>query len=244
MVVFLDYDGTLTHIVDRPELAELSDEMRATLKTLADLCTVAVISGRDRSDVERRVGLESIFYAGSHGFDIAGPHGRQIRHEEGTHCLSDIAHADAALRERLSDVKGALVERKKYSVAVHFRLVAPQEIGIVSETVDNVLSQEPNLRKTEGKKIYELQPRIDWDKGKAVLWLLRALNLASESVLPLYLGDDITDEDAFRALSSFGIGIYVGEQSASTAAQYALRNPAEVQQFLRKLIALLGSRAS
>ena len=71
--VFLDYDGTLTPIVARPELAVLAEEMRRTVRTLAARCPVAIVSGRDRTDVQRLVRIEGLIYAGSHGFDIAGP---------------------------------------------------------------------------------------------------------------------------------------------------------------------------
>ena len=87
--------------------------------------------------------------------------------------------------------------------------------------------------------MYELQPDIDWNKGRAVVWLLETLGLDQPEVLPLYIGDDRTDEDAFRVLAHRGIGIVVGEQPRPTAARYALKNPAEVERFLRELIAWL-----
>ncbi len=243
LVVFLDYDGTLTPIVERPELATMTEDMRRTLRTLADHCTVAIVSGRDRPDVERLVNLDTLFYAGSHGFDIAGPHGQHFRHEEGRQFLPEIDRAERTLTEKLAGVKGALIERKKYSVAVHYRLVPTDRLAEIQEAVQALLSGLPNLKMKEGKKVYELQPRIDWDKGKAVLWLFGALKLDPLTALPLYLGDDITDEDAFRALTGIGIGIFVGERTASTAATYSLRNTTEVRQFLERLIALLGSKA-
>lgn len=243
LAVFLDYDGTLSPIVDRPELAIMSEEMRATVKALADHSTVAIISGRDRRDVEQLVNLDSLFYAGSHGFDIAGPHDWHVQHEPGAQYLPLIDRAEKALREALSGVKGAIVERKKYSVAVHYRLVADDGVKTVQDAVHAVLSHQSELRKMEGKKIYELQPRIDWDKGKAVLWLLEALDLHKTAVLPLYLGDDITDEDAFKALMNVGVGIVVGDDARRTIAHYALKNPDEVQNFLQRLIASLQSKS-
>jgi alpha,alpha-trehalase len=241
LAVFLDYDGTLTPIVDRPEFAFMSDEMRAAVNALADHSTVAIISGRDRRDVEQLVQLDSLFFAGSHGFDIAGPHGWHVQHEPGTQYLPLIDRAEKALREALGGVKGAIIERKKYSVAVHYRLVADDGVKTVQEAVKTVLSHQPDLRMLQGKKVYDLQPRIDWDKGKAVLWLLQALDLNKTAVLPLYVGDDITDEDAFRALKNFGVGIVVGDDSRRTIAHYALKDPNEVQNFLQRLIASLRS---
>lgn len=239
LVIFLDYDGTLTPIVARPELAVLSEAMRTTIRTLAEQCTIAIVSGRDRANVERLVKLAGLFYAGSHGFDIAGPHGWEVRHEIGAHCLPELDQAEAMLRERLVSIQGCLVERKKYSVAVHFRLVEDENVEQVSQAVTEVVASRANLRKRDGKRVFEVQPNVDWDKGKAVLWLLRALNLTQDAVLPLYVGDDLTDEDAFRALQDFGIGIVVGDVSRPTAAQYMVKDPDEVGHFLAHLSALL-----
>ena len=243
LALFLDYDGTLTSIVDRPELATMSQEMRATVKALSDHCTVAIISGRDRRDVEQLVNLDSLFYAGSHGFDIGGPHGWHMQHEPAAQDLPSIDRAEKALREALSGVKGTIIERKKYSVAVHYRLVANEDMKTLEEAVKVVLAHQPELRKMDGKKVYDLQPRIDWDKGKAVLWFLQALDLHKTAVLPLYLGDDITDEDAFRALRDFGIGIVIGDDARRTIACYALKTPDEVQDFLQSLIPVLRSKS-
>ena len=152
LVLFLDYDGTLTPIVDRPELAVLSDQMRNTLQALADRWTVGIISGRDRRVVEELVNVNSLFYAGSHGFDIAGPTRVNIQHQVGKEFLLPLDRAETKLRSLLTTIKGVLIERKKYSVAVHYRLVAPQEFEKVKEAVSQVLSSEPDLRKTGGKK--------------------------------------------------------------------------------------------
>jgi trehalose 6-phosphate phosphatase len=109
----------------------------------------------------------------------------------------------------------------------------------VEAMVDDVLARHPDLRKGYGKKVFELQPRLDWHKGKAVLWLLRVLELDGPEVLPLYIGDDLTDEDAFRALGDRGLSIIVEEGSRPTAASYVLKHPEEVRSFLRHLIAWL-----
>jgi alpha,alpha-trehalase len=241
--VFLDYDGTLTPIVERPELAVLSDEMRATITELARLCTVAVISGRDRADVQTLVGLDELVYAGSHGFDIAGPEGLSIQREQGADYLPALTRAHERLREALGGIEGVLIERKRFAIAVHFRQVAEVDVDRVEMAVDEVVERFPKLRKTYGKKIFELRPRIDWDKGKAVLWLLEALSLGGDDVLPLYLGDDVTDEDAYEALRDRGIGILVADSVCLTAARYVLRDPDEVARFLRRLIGMLKGGA-
>ncbi len=136
------------------------------------------------------------------------------------------------LRDALAPVAAALVEPKRFAVAVHYRQVDDADIAAVEAAVDRVLRAVPELRKTHGKKVFELRPRFDWDKGKAVLWLLEALGLDRPEVLPFYLGDDTTDEDAFRALAGRGIGIFVGQPEAETAAAYRLDEPDDVGRLL------------
>jgi alpha,alpha-trehalase len=237
--VFLDYDGTLTPIVARPDLAVLSDAMRTLVQALADRCTVAIISGRDRANVERMVGLDGLVYAGSHGFDIAGPGGLRKEHERAAAYLPALDRAEERLRKELAGIAGSLVERKKFAIAVHYRLVAKEDIERVARSVESVAAEIPELRRTTGKMVFELRPRIDWDKGKAVLWLLAALGLDGKDVLPLYLGDDDTDEDAFTALAGRGIGILVTDAPRSTAAGYVLADTDEVGRFLGALTAML-----
>jgi trehalose 6-phosphate phosphatase len=173
--VFLDYDGTLTPIVARPELAVLGDEMRAVLRDLAARCSVAIVSGRDMQDVRKLVGLDDLVYAGSHGFDIAGPNGLRIQHEQGAAFTAAVEQAVARLRPEVSGIDGSLIEPKRYAVAVHYRQVADADVPKLEGIVDRVIEAVPKLRKTHGKKVFELRPRFDWDKGKAVLWLLSAL---------------------------------------------------------------------
>lgn len=233
-VVFLDYDGTLTPIVARPDLAVLSDTMRARLAALAAKCTVAIVSGRDLADIRRLVGLDDLIYAGSHGFDIAGPDGLHIQHEQGAAFIEAVRQAAERLRPAVADIQGALVEPKRFAVAVHYRQVADADVAQVEAAVDAVLAEIPALHKTHGKKVFELRPRFDWDKGKAVLWLMRALELDGPNVLPFYIGDDLTDEDAFTALGEAGITIYVGHPER-TAARYVLDDPHAAGAFLTKL---------
>jgi alpha,alpha-trehalase len=237
--VFLDYDGTLTPIVARPDLALLSTEMRAVLRALALRCSVAVISGRDLADVQRLVGLDGIVYAGSHGFDISGPGGLRIEHEQGAAFTAAVNRAAERLRPALAQIKGALVEPKRFAVAVHYRQVAEAEMPRVEAIVDGVLEAVPELRKAHGKKVFELRPRFDWDKGKAVKWLLKALGQTSAEYLPFYLGDDVTDEDAFQALSDTGVTIFVGVPER-TAARYVLADVKEVGVFLTELTRVAG----
>jgi alpha,alpha-trehalase len=233
LAVFLDYDGTLTPIVSHPQDAWLADSMRQALRELAARMPVAILSGRDLDDVRRRVDIAGIVYAGSHGFDIAGPHG--LRRQMGSEFLPKLDRAKKELQEALDGISGARVERKRFSIATHYRNVKEENVPRVKQAVGEVAWRHPDLRKMTGRKVHELQPDIDWDKGRALMWLLETLGLEGRNVCPIYIGDDRTDEDAFRVLKQRGIGILVSEKPRFTAARYSLRDPAEVERFLRKI---------
>jgi trehalose-phosphatase len=232
--LFLDYDGTLTPIVARPELAVLPEETRALLRELAQSFPVAIVSGRDLADVQKMVGLDDLVYAGSHGFDIQGPGGLRLQNEQAKSALPDLDAAESALNARIGDIDGAWVERKHFAIAVHYRQVEDKDAPRVEALVKQVQSEHPALRLKGGKKIWELQADIEWDKGRAVLWLLEHLGLDRPDILPIYMGDDVTDEDAFRALGDRGLGIVVGAPD-ETHAHYTLRDTDEVPPFLRLL---------
>jgi trehalose-phosphatase len=207
--------------------------MRQTLQSLAARVPVAILSGRDLDDVRGRVLVDGIVYAGSHGFDIAGAGG--LRRELGAAYLPVLDAAETELREALDEIPDAQLERKHFSVAAHYRNVNEDDASKVALAVDAVAAKHRELRRMDGKKVYELLPDIDWNKGKAVLWLLETLDLARGKVLPIYVGDDRTDEDAFRALEKHGVAILVSEHPQITAANYWLSNPEEVERFLQKI---------
>jgi alpha,alpha-trehalase len=236
VAVFLDYDGTLTPIVSQPEDAWLSASMRQMLRELAARVPVAILSGRDLDDVRRRVDLDGIVYAGSHGFDIAGP---GFRREFGAEYLADLDTAERELHEPLDEISGAQLERKRFSIAAHYRNVNENDVPTLTQAVEAVAARHRELRRIDGKKVYELLPDIEWDKGKAVMWLLEALALERENIRPIYIGDDSTDENAFRAIDQRGVGVLVSDQSQPTAAIYSLKDPTEVERFLRALTAAL-----
>lgn len=242
IAVFLDYDGTLTPIVRRPDLATLTDDMRATLRRLAAVWPTTIISGRDREDVAARVGLDGLNYAGSHGFDIAGPEADGVRLEVARDVAPAIAAAADELRRRTEGIPGVIVEHKKYAASVHYRQVDPDRVPEVERIVDETLARRPELKKGTGKKVFELRPAIDWNKGRALLWLLDELGLDRPDVVPLYIGDDVTDEDAFRAIEDRGIGIITAEIPRPTAARYALQDVHEVRELLERLATLGEAR--
>lgn len=233
LVVFLDYDGTLSPIVDDPAAATLSDSMRAALKHLAARVPVGIVSGRDLGEVQAFVDDDSLYFAGSHGFDLAGPNGWHEVVELGQRFLPTLAAAADDLETRLSSVDGARVERKRFSLAVHFRQVAADAEAAVAQAVQETIARYSDLRASAGKKVYDIKPRADWHKGRAVLSLLATLDLEGDDVLPVYVGDDTTDEDAFRSLSDRGIGVVVRDgPDRRTAARFALEDTGDVECFL------------
>jgi len=276
LVVFLDYDGTLTPIVERPELAILTPEGRKAISKLSECCLVSIVSGRSRQDVQSKVGLPDLLYAGSHGFDISAPvktiekycgkesldslikqegtsveHNHQdlITYQVGGEFIPTLNHLFEELKRQLGDIEGCILENNLFSLSVHYRLIQSEEdLERVRQTVEQLSNEQDGKTKiTPGKKVYEIRANYDWNKGKAVMKLLDFCGLNdSQKVFALFLGDDKTDEDAFKYLkeNGLGIGILVSPQSSernvcssgiNTHAKYYLNSPESVKEFLEKL---------
>ncbi len=234
-LVCLDFDGTLSEIVSDPDAATLVEGAAEVLKKLAVQCPVAILSGRDLTDIQNRVGLAGLWYAGSHGFELVGPDGSRHDNEAAAAAVPVLERAAGALLDELTDIPGVRVEHKRYAVAVHYRNVSPDCVGRVIAATHKY-GRVHGLRVTGGRKVVELRPDIDWDKGTALTWL-RAQIHPTGRVVPIYIGDDLTDEDAFEAVSFNGVGIAVRhdeDRDRRTAAQYTLDNPIEVREFLRR----------
>uniref|UniRef100_A0A5B7AMY0 Trehalose 6-phosphate phosphatase n=1 Tax=Davidia involucrata TaxID=16924 RepID=A0A5B7AMY0_DAVIN len=247
IVMFLDYDGTLSPIVDDPDRAFMSDQMRATVRKLARYFPTAIVSGRCRDKVYSFVRLAELYYAGSHGMDIKGPSkGSKCKQgNQGVLCqpasefLPMIDEVYKALVEKTKSTPGANVENNKFCLSVHFRCVDEKKWSELAQQVKSVLKDYPKLRLTQGRKVLEIRPSIKWDKGKALEFLLESLGYANcTDVFPVYIGDDRTDEDAFKVLRDRGqgFGILVSKIPRDTNASYSLQEPSEVMDFLRRLV--------
>lgn len=234
--VFLDYDGTLAPIQSRPDQAVLDDDMRACLIALARRCPVAIVSGRERTDVERLVGLPGLVYAGSHGLDIAGP-GLRWDSPDAGHLLPELDRAFQQLQQAAKDIPGVLVERKRYAVALHYRLASAADAPKARDVIDQVARRCSGLRLTGGKKVWELRPDTDWDKGRAIEWLFDEMQRSEPGhYKPLFIGDDVTDEDGFRAVSELdGVGVVVAPQARSSAAGFRLQSVDSVRLLLDRV---------
>eukprot|EP00197_Chlamydomonas_leiostraca_P013812 CAMPEP_0202865920 /NCGR_PEP_ID=MMETSP1391-20130828/6681_1 /ASSEMBLY_ACC=CAM_ASM_000867 /TAXON_ID=1034604 /ORGANISM="Chlamydomonas leiostraca, Strain SAG 11-49" /LENGTH=479 /DNA_ID=CAMNT_0049545811 /DNA_START=43 /DNA_END=1482 /DNA_ORIENTATION=- len=250
LAVFLDYDGTLTPIVSNPDEALMSQEMRAVVRSLAQLFPTAIISGRGREKVENFVQLKELYYAGSHGMDIAGPSAFDgeawstsvdSTFQPAAHFrpLIDTVYHD--LCARLASIPGSSVEHNTFCVSAHFRNCEGEAWQDVVAAVEQVVAANPELRMTRGRKVVEVRPKVNWHKGTALDHLLGVLGLRdAPDVVALYIGDDHTDEDAFRTLrdAQQGFGILVSTKvKDTTAARYTVRDPDEVQAFLEALVA-------
>lgn len=232
LVFFLDYDGTLSPIVDDPDSATVPDQTRVALSIVASRFTTAIVTGRSKAKVMSMLNVDHLIYAGSHGFDIEGPDG-VISHRVASDWLPSLKQAYDDLVAIVPNFKGSSVEDNLLSVSFHYRKCDQSRIHLLQSSVDDIARRHGLLR-TKGKMVFELRPLFDWHKGKAVEYLLDVLHLMGPEVLPIYIGDDVTDEDAFKVLRGRGISVIVADSSLSrdTHADMRLNDPIEVQKFL------------
>lgn len=244
LLLFLDYDGTLTPIVEEPRLAQLSPRGKKILEDLIFIRNVKVIlmSGRLLEELKERVGVFGIIYAGNHGFELEGP---SIRHvHPGALDACKLMHAIfQQLMERFRHFPGIFVEDKVLTLSVHYRGVEEEKIAMAKQYFSEIVqpyAHSSQVILTEGKKVLEIRPGggIQWDKGKALLWILgQVLAHSAQRVFPIYIGDDQTDEDAFRAVKPRGLGVKVLESAGGSLSEaaYYLHSPEEVLDFLERL---------
>jgi trehalose 6-phosphate phosphatase len=234
LLLLLDYDGTLCPIVSRPDLAVCPPQVKSLLEKLRDSpkARVAIISGRALEDLKDKVRVQGIIYVGNHGLEVENPVGTH-RKKLSPGRQNELRKIRDSLETNLQLVPGILFEDKGPILTVHYRN-APREFALrVREAVEKALQPFPDRwQASPGKKIVEIRPQVDFDKGKTVKEILH--RFPSGRSLPVYLGDDRSDEDAFRALGPQGISIWVGSGAAPSSAQYFLRDPEEVRGFLHR----------
>jgi trehalose-phosphatase len=211
--------------------------MRQTIWALTqrDDIAVTVISGRAHGDLQGLVGIPGLIYAGNHGMEISGP-GLSFL-EPGARAAMPELHALAQeVARKLHHVPGAIVEDKGLTLSVHHRRVAAMDGEDVWRIVHGAVTPvRDRFHITLGNKVFEVRPLVRWNKGSALAWIKAQINKPDTAVI--YIGDDTTDEDAFRALGEDAVTIRVGDH-AKTAARHRLADPAAVQQFLQWIIDL------
>jgi trehalose 6-phosphate phosphatase len=242
ILLLIDYDGTLTPIVDRPELAVLSHETRKLLQKLIRnrRYTVGIISGRALSDLKSKIGLDDLIYAGNHGLEIEGL-GSSFLEPVAAEMQPFLGILHRALSATMKGIRGVFIENKGLTLSVHYRMTDDKEEVRVKDAFQRVtdpLHVTGKIKITQGKKVYEIRPPVDWNKGKAVAWLMAKLKDIDRKrkILPVYLGDDLTDEDAFKIIDKIeGISIVIGSDNINSAAPYFLKSPEEVAELLKML---------
>lgn len=236
VLVGLDLDGTLAPLAPRPEQARIPPATLARLSALGRRSdtAIAVISGRALADLRARVGLPGLFYAGNHGLEISGP-GLRWTHPQARTLARGLV---GQLRRELEEVPGALVEDKRLGVAIHFRLVAAQDRQEFSRRLRGVLrGLDGNLRVFQGKKTVDLRPAIDWDKGRALELIRRSL-ASARGWAAVFVGDDRTDEEAFRTLGPRGLTVRIGP-APDSEAEFVLPS----REFIDELLDALERRS-
>lgn len=235
IALFLDYDGTLVPIQKDPSRCVLPGEMKEELNSLADSnrCYLTILSGRSLPDIKGMVGIRNICYGGNHGLVISGSDMTYV-HPGALPAKPYIDKAARMLSKEIAGIEGAWIERKRFTASLHYRSVRKGDVLSVKKAFCKVISEfsgGKRLAVIKGKMVLELAPDLSWNKGSAALWILNNLK---GKYLPVYVGDDWTDETAFRALNKKGITIRVGK-SAKTTANYYLKNQREVSEFLKRV---------
>lgn len=233
LILLSDFDGTLTPIVERPETARLSRTSHAILTRLSrhPHVRVGILSGRSLSTLRRLVRVPGAAYAGCHGLEIAW-RGRRFGHPRAAALSPILRRAARDLQRKASRFRGAIVEPNVLTVGLHYRLADPAIVPRLQRLAREVARRAPGLEILRGKKVLELRPRIGWGRGEAVLlmrhWL--ATSLGRGTPVTVYLGDDRTDEEVFRALHGKAMCVAIGRRRS--CAPFRLSDPAAVRALL------------
>jgi len=241
--LFLDYDGTLSPIARTPAEARMSDKVKELLHKLSKLenWKMAIISGRSLSDISKRVGVKNIVYVGNHGFEIKGPK-IKFKSPVSRSYRKVLKEIKAKLKRELSSFKGVFVEDKGYCLTLHYRLANENDISAITSKfyfATFIDEFRRNIQTKSGKMTREIRPPFIWNKGMAALWLLNqqlsVMKGKDMRVMPVYIGDDLTDEDAFQVFRDRGLTIFVGKPK-STKARFYLKDSQEVEKFLEVVL--------
>lgn len=237
LVLFLDFDGTLAPIVDNPQSAYLAHATKFIISQLSrrDNIRIAIVSGRQLEDVEHLVDLPLVDYSGNHGLQwmIRGYRGAVPVPKENTHIKKVLR-----IFRQLKDLYPSLIIEDKGSIiALHYRRLPESERQLFQSDFERLTEQfiHTPVRFTNNKKVYEYSPDISWSKGDfCTMYLKKILMESREKILPVYAGDDLTDEAAFRELS-YGLTIRI-EPGENSAARYYLNRQTEIRTFLKYLL--------
>jgi alpha,alpha-trehalase len=212
----------------------ISGAAKRALFDAAKRFPVAILSGRSLDELHAIADIPRVFYAASYGLDIAGPDLR-LQHPFATETLPALDAAGKRLQTQIEKIQGARIERERFEIVVRYELASDNDVPRIEALVDEVNRSLPQLRKTVGSRTLALRPDMDWDKGHALRWLLSALDLEGAGLLPIYVGDDPADEDAFQALRTIGVGVLVSERAHPSMAEFRVEGPQQVVDLIRAL---------
>jgi len=235
-LLILDFDGTLAEIAKMPHEVVLDKNTEEVLVVLDRLPAflLAIISGRRLKDLTSFLQMRNAVYIGNHGFELKGrkfslPHQARIAKKIET----TMRLLSKNIQENLCDIAGSWIEDKNCTLSLHYRNVPKDKTGLFRKRVSHLKKIHSRLPICwrEGKEVWDIRPKLKWDKGEAALYLARKFTGA----LPIVIGDDVTDEDMFKTLRRRAITIRVG-YSRRSAAEYYLKSPRDVRRFLEDLV--------
>jgi len=237
-VLLLDFDGVLSAIAKTPDEAFISNENIELVKKCVELFPVAVITGRTLEDIKKKMDIKDLFYIASHGLEWEEEgkyHVKPIPKET----IAAINSAKERIRPLVSRYPGMILEDKSFMFALHYRIMKPELIDAFIKEATSILEpivEQNNLRLDHNMKTFELRPDINWDKGDSAIFAEKYFNKkVGGKFIPIYIGDSLTDEDAFKAIREHGITIRIGENKES-AAEWYMEDQREVALFLKWLL--------
>ena len=235
ILLLLDFDGTLVPIARTPHAVVLDKKIKLSLKRLCASISyqVVIISGRSLKDLLSYFKLPRVVYVGNHGLEIKGKELRITHKAKKARKLEALVRLlGQKLKEDLLNIPGLFIEDKNYTLSVHYRNISREYTPFFKQEITRFKKKHEHwpLIWKEGKKVWEVRPRVRWGKGDMALHLMKKM----PGVLPIVIGDDVTDEDMFKVLKSRGITIRVG-RSMKSAAQYFVKSPKEVGVLLQRL---------
>lgn len=245
LLLLLDVDGTLAPLASRPDLAVVPDSTRRVVRALSETVNVhvAIISGRAANDARRLVGVEGAWIIGNHGMEVAPPGGAPVVPDDVAAYADRIAAALASCRALADDTPGVIVEDKRWTLSVHYRLADRRTIPTIASRID-AIARDLGLRVMPGKELLEVRPPLDVDKGTAALELAESLDALSSAGSIFCVGDDRTDEDAFHALqrvSPTAVTVSVGPDSLNTVAEFSVPDPDATRALLEAILEMRRS---
>jgi len=241
LFILTDFDGTIVPIAKTPDQAVLPEATRVLLRDLAEhpQCTVAVVSGRALKDLKKRIRIKKVIYVGNHGLEMEGPYIR-ARERVTPRQKALIQKMYRFFARRLKHIPGIVIQNKILTLSIHYRLIQACRQREVREIVREICLMplwQGQIQLRKGKKVYEILPATGWNKGKAVMWLLAQPFFSTKGgvrVFPVYLGDDVTDEDVFVLLKKIGLTVFVGESNRFSSEYYA-KTPEETVEFFNMI---------